>query len=448
MFSDRAIQSRAVILLGLLLAFTLACGRKGNPTPPPRKNPATTNDLTVAQRGSDLLLSLTYPSMTAGGLALAGIDEIEVWQYTRPAPELMEIPLEVPLGEAEAEETEEPAPEAVEPALPEASEPIAPEGDEPEVVVEDLRESAEGETLEETGAEVAEGAPTEGAEEDTAEEVEEPAEADPFLRIMIDPKEFDKQSKSILVLQDTELENAVVGGKIQLSVPLAEITTEPPTAYGFAVRTASGRLRSERSRPTGFAPQPAPETPKDLEVSPTPTGVVLTWTPLEDESQIEGYAVYRRLAQSAEFTTPLTMVTSGDAEYDDRSARFGSQYVYAIAAVKSRRPMVESLLSEERSLDYKDVFPPPQPTGLVALAEAGRVRLLWNAGRGRDTAGYLIFARRGDGEEIQLTETPIKATEFVHEDATSGATYVYTVRSVDNAGNQSDPSDPATTRVP
>ena len=405
MSSDRAHGTIARLSLCVLLLTALACGRKGDPRPPPRKNPARTTDLTVYQRGNELILGMTYPAMTSGGLALAVIDKLELWQYTRLAPELMEMP-EEEAGEEMVEELAE--------------------------VAEEVTEVAE-EPVEETATET-------GSETET--------EADPLLRIIIDLKEFDKQSRSILELEGTDLEAAVVGGRIIMRLPLEDIPTEPPTAYAFAVRTSVGRLRSERSSPTAFAPIPPPAPLADLELTPSSSGVSLRWSVPEDETDIEGYHVYRRLAQSPEFDQPLVMVGPGVGEYQDRSARFGNRYAYSVATVKTLRPLVESTLSDQQTVNHIDVFPPPAPTALVALAEVGRVRLLWNAGRGRDTVGYLVFARRGDGEAEQLTAEPITASEFVHEDASSGVTYVYTVLAVDSAGNQSDPSAAATTRVP
>jgi hypothetical protein len=441
MSSDRAQRTLLRLLFCLLLLAPLACGRKGDPKPPPRKDPARTTDLTITQRGNELILSMSYPAMTSGGLALAGIDKLELWQYTRLAPELMEMP-EVPdLGLAEGEMAEGEAEEGEGPA---------------EEATEDEAVTAEAETADASDAEPSEAAEPESEEADSEEAgtgtdpaTLAPTEpTNPFLRIMIDPKEFDKQSERILELVGAELDAAVVGGKIFVRVPLTEITTEPPTAHAFAVRSSAGRLRSEQSVPRPFAPIPPPAPVEGLALEPSAQNISLSWTPLGDETEIEGYHVYRRLAQSPSFDQPLAKVNTGVAEYVDSTARFGTRYAYAVATVATLRPLVESTLSPEQTVNYSDTFPPPAPTGLVALAEVGRVRLLWDAGRGRDTAGYLVFASRGDGEPVQLTDEPISASEFVHEDASSGVTYVYTVIAVDSAGNQSESSAETTTRVP
>ncbi|MGB5398646.1 MAG: hypothetical protein WBO71_00385, partial [Thermoanaerobaculia bacterium] len=77
----------------------LACGRKEPPRPPASKVPAKITDLTVQQRGMELLLTMTYPSTTMGGLALSDLEAVEIWEVVRVVSPLM--------GEGEAEEEED-----------------------------------------------------------------------------------------------------------------------------------------------------------------------------------------------------------------------------------------------------------------------------------------------------------------------------------------------------
>lgn len=87
-------------LVWLLAAVVLlpACGRKGDPAPPLRFIPAPTQDLTVAQQGRELVLTLAYPQATEAGHALPDLHWIEVWELTRDLPAA--APAEEP-GEAE-----------------------------------------------------------------------------------------------------------------------------------------------------------------------------------------------------------------------------------------------------------------------------------------------------------------------------------------------------------
>ena len=197
MSSRRALRPRFVrsavsrlAVAALLLLTVQACGRKGDPQPPPQKHPARTTDLRVEQRGQELILSMSYPTMTVGGLALPGIDRLELVQYTRPAPEFMEQPDAEVESELGAEPTSEPesdieATEA-EPAVSPA--PAGSESAEGEIVVEDL-------TTEEVGS--LETAPTGEAgtateaeadaddDADTDTDVLVPEEPNPFLMIRV-----------------------------------------------------------------------------------------------------------------------------------------------------------------------------------------------------------------------------------------------------------------------
>lgn len=69
----------AVLLLG-------GCGKKGDPLPPLRSIPLPTSDLTVRQQGRLILFDLAYPTVTVSGLALGGIDALELYVMTKPLP--------------------------------------------------------------------------------------------------------------------------------------------------------------------------------------------------------------------------------------------------------------------------------------------------------------------------------------------------------------------------
>lgn len=77
----------ALALLAVLAVMALAaCGKKGDPLPPPRTIPAATRELTLRQRGLEVVVELPYPKTTTAGLVLPGLDRIEVWRALRPAP--------------------------------------------------------------------------------------------------------------------------------------------------------------------------------------------------------------------------------------------------------------------------------------------------------------------------------------------------------------------------
>lgn len=79
-----AVVRLALAALGgaLLLA---GCGKKGDPLPPLRHVPQRTTDLKIRQQGASLLLDFAYPATTLAGLALDGIDAVEVLELVKPA---------------------------------------------------------------------------------------------------------------------------------------------------------------------------------------------------------------------------------------------------------------------------------------------------------------------------------------------------------------------------
>jgi len=444
MFSERLrrFSGPLAVAFALLMALT-ACGRKGDPQPPPRKNPERVANFQIQQTGQELILSMGYPTMTTGGLALPGISKLEIVQFTRPAPEFMDRPED---EEAEGDLGDDS----------ESAEPIEGEATEAEPDSSRAQDSAKVET-EEIDPQASEVEAPESELELTDEqmdegedvlEIEETEPINPFLSVRIDSKEFDKQADMILVLEGEELESAVVGGKIIVRLPLDEITVEPPTAYAFAVEAFAGRLRSPRSQVSAFVPLPPPPAPTDLAARASGAGITLSWVAVEDEASIEGYRILRRLSRSPDYQDALATVEPGVTEYLDGSASYDQTYVYTITAMRMEKPLVESTQADETEVEHRDAYPPKAPTGVVALAEAGRIRLLWDEGLARDIVGYLVFVSTDGGDPQQLTPEPLDATEFTHEGTTSQTTYTYTILAVDDAGNMSAASSEVTARSP
>ena len=434
-----------VWILALALTASLACGRKEDPKPPPRKNPAKTRDLKIWQRGTDLVLTMGYPSATAGGQALAGIDRVRFFQYSRPAPEFMEQELSAQSSLIGDEETAEPEVEAaVEDAGEVEVEAIESEGPESESPESESPESEDPEQESTEGDGDGEGEGEEEAEEDA----EEPAEPNKYLNIMVDPEQFRKGAKEVLVLEGDALDQAVIGGRIVVSVPIEEITTEPPTAYTFQARTTAGPLESAGSNTASFVPLPPPSTPTGVEATPEPGGVRLRWEVVPEEDEILGYQIYRKAPLATLYGESIGGVPPDRLDYIDRSARFGAKYVYAVTAIGMRGALVESGLGGEVQVAFRDDFAPAPPRGLVVLAEVGSTRVVWEIGREADIAGYIVSVSRDGGEPVELTPEPIAVNEFVHTGTESGVSYAYTVVAVDQSGNRSGPSRPATTRAP
>lgn len=73
-------------LVALLVLVVLACGKRGDPRPPVPVIPQATSDLVVTQRGSKVVLSWSYPSLTTAGRSLTGVRRVTVFRYIEDLP--------------------------------------------------------------------------------------------------------------------------------------------------------------------------------------------------------------------------------------------------------------------------------------------------------------------------------------------------------------------------
>lgn len=385
---------RRALCLAALVVTLAACGKKGDPRPPILLVPAPTTDLSVVQRGGRLLLDLAYPQTTAAGTPLPGLAELAVWELVWQAPAGTEGPLET------------------------------------------------------------------------------------------DERRFLAGAQPVRVLSGDELSEAVAGDRVQLAldVPAPEPEGTGLPALTLAVKTQGpGGEESAFSNRVTFALVEPPEPPTEIEAEGVARGVRLRWSyaaparegaeeeaeaevtdveteeepaaedvdEAEESGRLAGFHVYRRLATERTYGPPIRTVGRRGRTVVDGNARFGQSYIYTVTAVASRRPaVIESEFAEEVEVVYRDLFAPPVPQGLVALAEGSQVRLVWEASEAPDLAGYRLYRRGPDTQEFRaLTEEILTGTDFTDRNLPAGATYTYQVTAVDRLGNESRPSPPATAAI-
>ena len=386
------------LLAALTLPLAAGCGKKGEPLPPIRQIPAAPSDFEVVRRGDRLLVSLAYPQVTAGGTPLRLVSAVTAWQHLWPAP----------------------------------------------------------------------GGPG---------------------PLRLDERQFAGSARPVLVLEGAELDAAVVGSRVAFELPVPDPQAEIPGAERPAA-TLAVRARGAAREDSGFSDLlsvplgPAPAPPHGIEAEGLERGVRVSWeypqgaaSPERDGATgdadgtageggggpgdevegggVAGFNLYRRPAAERSWGEPVRSVGAGARQAVDGTARYGQRYIYAVSAVAQRRPvLVESAFAEEQEILYRDTFPPPAPTGVVALyqegagGEAGRIRVLWRGVDADDLAGYRVYRRGPDSQELApVTGEPVAATEYVDRGVASGATYTYRVSAVDDEGNESEPSGPASAAV-
>jgi hypothetical protein len=281
----------------------------------------------------------------------------------------------------------------------------------------------------------------------------------------MDPRQFGAAAKLLQRLEGADLAAATEGQRINVFLPLPETpatpastpSTAPPTtppappappAQYFAVRTY-GKVSdpSDFSNVAAVVPKTPPAAPERVSVSGRADGVLVEWSPVEGATA--GYNIYRRDSKERAYTRPVHTAGAQERSWLDNTARFGQSYIYTVTAIAGPDPAVESGIASDHEVIYQDRFPPAPPAELVALAEAGRVRLVWQASEAEDIAGYVVYRRAGEGGSFErITAQPVESAEHVDTAVRSGQAYTYRVTAVDQAGNESAPSSEVRAAVP
>jgi predicted small lipoprotein YifL len=399
--SRRTLTIAGTIAAALLAALVVAgCGKKGPPRPPPRLIPAPIADLRVRQTGDRLVLEMTYPAVTTSGLALPAVEALEVLTL-RPRSVGGVAP-------------------AVEPAMFAATAAV---------------------TARFEGAELQ--AVTRGGE------------------LVV---ELDAAVGSPLGPLTEAVATPAAGGATPTPTPAAaspaaepapQATPSPapaaPSTVLLAVRSFGPRLNeSPLSNLVAIAPLIAPAAPATLAAAATAAGVKLEWTPGAAPAPAAalapaiGYDLLRRRAGEGSFVDRVARLGADRLDHVDETAVYGESYQYTVRAIAARDPLVESGDGPVRDLEYRDTFAPPAPSGLVALAEEGRIRLLWDRVEAPDLAGYRLYRQESGGTEVELPRDPGAGTDHSDDQVRAGVSYSYRVTAVDHEENESAKSEPAT----
>jgi hypothetical protein len=190
------------------------------------------------------------------------------------------------------------------------------------------------------------------------------------------------------------------------------------------------------------------------------TAITITWTAPSQNidkstpANLLGYNVYRAFEGKPEVEAkPLNREPVTGTQYADKTFKFDEHYTYFVRAVSlgTEGKPVESLNSNSLSLSQADKYPPAAPDLPAPGPGPGRISLFWSANSEPDLAGYILYRATDPNlpkDWTVITPAGFNKTTFTDTNVESGKTYFYYVRAVDNAGNQSQPSQVVSETVP
>lgn len=215
-------------------------------------------------------------------------------------------------------------------------------------------------------------------------------------------------------------------------------------AFVLALSVEDARGRSIPSARRVFVPASPPlPAPDGLQVVAEEEGVRIRWVWPEDP-RVQVMRLFRRVEGTAGRWQQWKESGRELTEVLDHDARYGQELRYAAASAATLGEVpVESPLVEAPLLKYRDLFPPAAAQDLEAVAESGRIRVLWFPGGSPDEDHARIERQEEGGEQWrEVGRVPVPDTDFEDATAEQGHRYRYRVTAVDRAGNEASPAGP------
>jgi hypothetical protein len=262
------------------------------------------------------------------------------------------------------------------------------------------------------------------------------------------PSQFNKLKTKIDSIEGARLPAASNGAKLTYEdTPELATIDKRPVRLTYAVATEGGTATGALSNLAIIVPIEPPSVPTSFTATAKPEGVALAWQK-PAKGTVVGYNLYRTPAGQSfdELSVPVNAAPVAQTSYTDVPP-YGA-FDYRVTAVAAQGPpRIESELSEVASATFRDLLPPPPPTGLTALLEPKAVRLVWDAVDTPDMSGYFVYRTEGT-TRLQLTTVIIPQTTFRDISVEPGVEYTYEVVAIDRAHNVSAPAKTTPVLVP
>lgn len=429
--------------LPALAALAAACGARGAPQAPLIIVPRQIDEAVATRLADRVYLEFTAPDSDTTGEAPADVARIEVYAITTQPTDLRPRPLfsEDWLDAATLI--------AVLPVrLPGAS------VSDPPPVLEDLLDDVQNRD--------AVRGPVAFFEVEQGEALTVVEHLTPETLIPVTVGDFDDEEED----EDDEADR--IPPMPLVSPPAPQPAVRSYVAFGVSSRNRPGQPSDLADVPL-VAPPPPPGPPR---VSYSADSVEVIWDepptfrlPVQDEEVeepllestpvIEGpapseYVVYDLAAsEDPEVARPQRSGEPGsDTSLSDPDLTFPDTRCYAVRVLDHVGELqVLGVASPATCVVLTDTYPPAAPAGLIAVADANRISLVWDDNDEEDLAGYVVLRGTPPDATLQpLTVEPLTGTSYQDTAVTAGRRYVYRVVAVDTAPapNASPPSEPVT----
>ena len=198
------------------------------------------------------------------------------------------------------------------------------------------------------------------------------------------------------------------------------------------------RILSDKDRTVGWSNQVTLSVitpmapPAGLGQAEVAEGVRLTW-----QGDAPMYRIFRRVDGDE---NAATLAETDQRTYTDATIEYSKTYRYSVEAFRAAGDVrASSERTPEVDVTPKDVWAPPVPTGLAAIASPGRVELAWDPSVAPDLAGYKIYRAEGEGPLTKIGEAR-EGPSYSDRAVVTGKTYRYAVSAFDQIPNESEKS--------
>jgi len=247
--------------------------------------------------------------------------------------------------------------------------------------------------------------------------------------------------------------------------PLLQSARQDFVSYNVEVLNDRGRSAGPSNAVTILL-APSMTAPQNVSAQLDRNGVTISWTGTEPPPagalRAEyRYRVLRSVAgeASAETVVGEAPARAGSGSFTDRNFQWERRYAYRVAGVTRVLSRDGRVLGEFEGdpgarvvVNAHDSFPPAAPRDLQAVysgVETQRsIDLTWTPNDDADLAGYHVYRREGAGNFARISSEAARTPSFRDTNVQPGRTYTYSVTAVDERGNESQSSQPASEGVP